>query len=210
MNRNIFLGANIIAVIIILLVSFSNVVGYSVVNSHPLNESPLFCVRKQNVLHETDGLKIVSEYLGKGKNIPVMIRKGNDAFEKIQDVIWRIKLMDDDTFKKFVDTVVYKLSQQEKNDGVKADKIIYELYQLQLTSKSFEREDISSGSDRTWRSTPTLCWFPGCLLLAGTAFTLLFIILYSWSVLFPTTFPTCGSDCVIPNLQSYFWDHLME
>jgi len=200
MDRNTLLGGSIIAVIIILLASFSNVVGYDVFESHPLNESPLFSIRKQNALHETEEHKIISEYLGKGKNIPVMILKGSNALEKIQEVISRIKLMDDDTFSKFVDSIVHEVSQQGKNNGLKPDKIIYELYQLRSTSKPFKRDDVSGGSDRTWRSTPTLCWFPGCLLLAGTAFTLLFIFLISWLILFPTTFFTCGTDCTIPHL----------
>ena len=201
MERNILLGGSITAVVIIVLASFTNVVGYHLIESHQLNESPLFSIRTQNAIQKNEGNKIISEYLGKGKNSSIMISKRGDTLEKVQEVINRIKLMDDDTFKTFVNTVVHELSQQRKNYDLEPEKIIDELYQLRSTSKTFEGKEINSDDDRTWRATPTLCWFPGCILLNIAAFILLLIFLVIvFGFIWPTALYTCGDDCYLPLL----------
>lgn len=192
MDRNTRLGVGISTVILIILASYSNVVGYDAFTSHPLNESPLFTIRKQNAFNQNEENRIISEYLGKGENIPIMISKRTDNLEKVQDVIYRIKLMDDNTFKIFVKTVFYKLSQQGKNDDLESDEIINELYQLRSTSKIIERKNLYADGDRTWLATPTFCWFPGCILLTSIGISLLVILII---IIFIDMGPTAIFTC---------------
>jgi len=189
MNTKILLGS-IGAVTILILVSFTNVIGVQSTTSGSVNESPLFRIRTQNAIHKNEENKIISEYLGKGKNSDIMISKRGDTLEKVQEVINRIKLMDDDTFNKFVNTVVYEMSRQEKNYALDVNKIAYELYQLRTTSKTFDGKEADSNDDKTWRVTPTLCWFPGCILLESIAFILLMIFLLIFFYFNPTVMCT--------------------
>jgi hypothetical protein len=192
MDRNILLGAAISTIILILLASYSNVVGYHAFTSHPLNESPLFTIRKQNAINLNEENRIISDYIGKGENNSIMISKRNDNLEKVRDVIYRIKLMDDNTFKIFVKTVFYKLSQQGKNHDLESDEIINELYHLRSTSKIIERKNLYADDDRTWLATPTFCWFPGCILLTGIGISLLVIfIIIIFIDMGPTAIFTC-------------------
>jgi len=174
MKTKILLGS-IGAVVILILVSFANVVGVQSTTSDSVSNSPLFRVRTQNAIHKNEENKIILEYLGKGKNSDIMISKRGDTLEKVQEVINRIKLMDDDTFNKFVNTAVYEMSQQEKNYALDVNKIVYELYQLRAASKTFDGKEADSNDDKTWRVTPTLCWFPGCILLEIIGFIYLII-----------------------------------
>ena len=63
MKKKILIGS-IIAVVILVLVSFSSVVGYRSVNSDSKIESPLFRIRNEKG-------EVSSNYLGKGEDITI-------------------------------------------------------------------------------------------------------------------------------------------
>lgn len=63
MKKKILIGS-IIAVVLLTLVSFSSVVGYSSVNSDSKIESPLFRIRNEKG-------EVSSNYLGKGEDITI-------------------------------------------------------------------------------------------------------------------------------------------
>lgn len=177
MDRYLLVGGSITAILIIVFASFTNVVGYDFVRSPRSSESPLFRIRTQHAISDNQEDHIISKYLGKGKNSSLMKFKRIDTFNSVYDSITKIQLMDDETFRNFVSIVVRKLSQQEPKDAVDANKIIYGLYQLRSTSNTFDGNQASS-DERTWRVTPTLCWFPGCGLILVPLFILLVTIVF--------------------------------
>jgi len=188
MNRDLLVGGNITAIIIIVFASFTNVVGYDFVNPPLSSESPLFHIRMHHAISDNQEDMIISEYLGKGKNNSPMNFKRSYTFEYVYESITRIKLMDDETFRNFVRIIVRTISQQETKDPVDVNNVIYELYQLKFTSKTFDGNQAYT-DERTWRVTPTLCWFPGCGLILVPFFILVFTLLFIVFRIFTAGYP---------------------
>jgi len=66
MDRNPLIGVCICAVVLLVMGSLSNVVGYQSVKSSTVNDSPLFKTRTQRMLHHRQTM-ITTHYLGEGK-----------------------------------------------------------------------------------------------------------------------------------------------
>ena len=67
MKTKIILGS-IGAVVILILVSFTNVVGIQSTTSRTVNQSPLFNIRTQKAINQESKPILISHYLGKGLN----------------------------------------------------------------------------------------------------------------------------------------------
>ena len=79
MDKKPLIGVSICAVVLLVLGSLSNVVGYQSVKS-TVNDSPLFQTRTQRATNQQQNI-ITSQYLGKGKgnllHFPIEIIKLN-------------------------------------------------------------------------------------------------------------------------------------
>jgi len=66
MDKKPLIGVSICAVVLLVLGSLTNVVGYQPVKSTALSDSPLFRIRTQRTIHQQRNM-ITSQYLGEGK-----------------------------------------------------------------------------------------------------------------------------------------------
>ncbi len=114
MNNKILLGS-IIAVVILVLVSFTGVVGYQTTKSSTIaGASPLFRVR--NKIDE-----ISANYIGKEEETNLYFPKRNSETESFDKVINIIKRMDDKSFDRFVKIVIANINQNNKINDVEVN-----------------------------------------------------------------------------------------
>jgi hypothetical protein len=146
----------IIAICILVGISFTSVVGYRSVASD-VNASPLFNIRSSRAIDEECG-ELSCEFVGKGDTIDLIIPDKDEKTALIQEVIDRISKMDDITFNNFINFIIVKLQKINGLKDLNRNKVINFLYQLRCHSQKID-------VDVPWIATPTLCWFPGCLIV---------------------------------------------
>jgi len=113
MDKKILIGS-IIAICILIGVSFTSVVGYNSVESD-VKASPLFNIRSSRAI-DKESEDFSCEYFGKGDVVNLLIPNRDDEKEKIRKIIEIIQKMDDESFNKLKDlndnkltTLVYRL-----------------------------------------------------------------------------------------------------
>jgi hypothetical protein len=179
-------------VIILLLVSLTNVVGRQSSSSDSVHRSPLFRIRMQNAVAQERTTVLASDFLGKGTNT-LFVPKPDDITMLCQTVIERIRAMDDETFDRFVQYLVQKINRHHALESIDDKELIQELRQLRGSTEStlvyteMDADKITYFND----NGPTICWFPGCLVLYG----LLWIgqVMFIMSIFLITFFS--GRDC---------------
>ncbi len=130
MKRKLFIGS-IIAVAVLIGVSFTSVVGYRTVDSN-VKESPLFNIRTNRAIGEEDKI-LTSNYFGKVNTLP--FPKRDDKAIMVQKVVESIKKTDDKTFKILVVNIIDYARKDNRFNGVKPDEIREALY---LVRDSYE------------------------------------------------------------------------
>jgi len=95
------IGVSILAVILLVLGSLSNVVGYQAVNSTAVNDSPLFKTRTQRATEQQQNI-LTAQYLGKGKGKLLYFPMRDNKTEVLKNFFDSIKKMDDATFQRFL------------------------------------------------------------------------------------------------------------
>jgi len=149
MNKNILIGS-IIAICILIGVSFTSVVGYRRVDTDVI-VSPLFNIRSSRAIDE-ENKELSCEYVGKGDGINLLIPNRDDNTVLFQKFIERINTMDDKSIQKLF-IITYQLNKDtiEEDYNVVIEPLATTLY--------------------------TICvWFPGCIpymIMAGV-YALLF------------------------------------
>ena len=103
MNKKTLIGS-IIAVTILIGVSFTSVVGYRSVDPN-VNASPLFNIRTSRAIDE-ECRELSCEYVGKGLPNSIIGIKEDGRIELILESITIIKDMNDITYGKFVDLLI--------------------------------------------------------------------------------------------------------
>ncbi len=112
MSKKLLIGS-IIAIIIIVGVSFTSVVGYNGVESN-LKASPLFNIRTNRAIDE-ESHDLTYDYVGKGEEIDIPIPKRNITIELISKAIKIISKMDKNELKKLIDLI--KVNYNNINNG---------------------------------------------------------------------------------------------
>ena len=127
MKIKVLLGS-VGAVVILILVSFTNVVGVQSTTSGTASDSPLFSIRTQKATNKESSV-LASEYLGKGIHaLPFPMR--DNRTELIQKVIERIRTMDERAFKRFVNDFVSHLNNNDKFNNIDKKQVVINLYRL--------------------------------------------------------------------------------
>jgi hypothetical protein len=185
MNKKILIGS-VIAICILIGVSFTSVVGYNSVESN-IEASPLFNIRSSRAIDE-ESEDFTCKYVGKGEEIALSIPEIDFEMTDIQEVIDSIKKMDDTTFNRFINFIIWKLQKGNEFKNMNRNEAIASLFQLRSHSQKID-------VDFTWLNTPTLCWFPGCFILGvilviGTLL-FLYILKHSDIVSWPVWPNTC-------------------
>jgi len=193
MKTKLLLGS-IGAVVILILVSFTNVVGVQSTSSGSVNESPLFRIRTTRANSENSKDALTSNYLGKGLNaLPFPLRDNRTAL--IQRFVDGIRTMDDDTFNRFVDYAVNQINHKNNLKVVNIKEFIKELRQMRESTQNiivYKDSDVVRFTILS-HYNPVDCWFPGKLLLICMAILLtplLFLLALFFGV--PTYILPCG------------------
>lgn len=164
MDKKPLIVGSILAVVLLVLGSLSNVVGYQSVKSSAVSDSPLFSTRTQRATNQQQNI-VTSQYLGKGKDtIPFPLRDNKTSM--IQKFINQIRNMDDNTFSKFVKYAISLLTQQGTVKYSDTKDIENRFHQLRENSEVNDDSTNLNFGNYTWRVTPSICWFPGCFLFA--------------------------------------------
>jgi len=171
MDTKILIGGSAIAVVVLVLASFSPVVGYNSIESSA-KESPLFNVRTNRAISEESEI-LTCNYLRKGQLIPFPTRNSKTA--QIQKMIDIIKRMDDKTFNKFIEQVAHRYRTEQNELEVSLEGIIAVLYQMKYgTEKLYELEKNEYTPDKFTYDTPQIL----CLILTLIYFLIYDVILY--------------------------------
>jgi hypothetical protein len=203
MNRKILIGTSICAVVLLVLASLTNVVGYQSVKS-TMNDSPLFNVRTQKATNQQHN-NIISKYLGKGTYALTFPLRDNRT-EQLKKAIDIISKMGDKTFAQFTELCIQKARQDNTLQGLSDYQIVQALLLLKTNPKAilniFTNKDNHPVTSSEWFSLCQQIFWYDCFagnilfLIFATIFFIYFIILILKSG--PTSF-TCISYCICLN-----------
>ena len=171
------------AMVLLVLGSLSNVVGYQSVKSN-VNDSPLFNVRTQRATNQQQN-SITSQYIGKGNvwNIPM----SDNRNEQLKKALVFISKMDDESFARFTELCIQKPRQNDTLRDVSRYQIVQSLLLLKtnpdaiINFYSNKNNQENPTTLPTYCGTQTLCgdWYPGCWIRFSISlfFALPFIII---------------------------------
>jgi uncharacterized membrane protein YukC len=167
-------------VVLLVLGSLSNVVGYQSVKSSVVNDSPLFQTRTQRATNQQQNV-LISWYLGKGNKNLLRFEMKNSRTEQLKKALDIISKMDDKTFVQFTDLYIRRVTQDTVLRDTNPKEILKELRHLGtkkvILINSFLNEYNHNRTSDTFKTIDI--WFPGCLII----FTLTWIFLIIYTVL---------------------------
>ncbi len=182
MINKILIGS-VIAVAILIGVSFTYVVGYNRVTSD-VKASPLFTVRSSRAIDE-DSKDIACDYVGKGRGVTIYLPTRPVKAELIDRFFIIFNRMDDESFGMFVDLIIRALHQKYDSQEYSEDKIVHTLFQMR-GNPDYKYYIVEGKSDPTILKSVCNGWEPGCLF-----YRLLIELLYYY-------------DCIIYKILEVF------
>ena len=204
MEKYPLIGVSIIAVVLLVLGSLTNVVGYQQVQSTAVNDSPLFRTRTQRATNQQQNI-ITSQYLGKGKGNLWQFPIRDNRTEQLKKAIDIISKMGDKTFEQFTELCIKKARQDNTLQGISDYQIVQALLLLKTNPKAI----LNSFTNRNNHPITSSEWFSLCQELpfdciAFNIFFLIFAIVFFVCFIIalyisgPTSF-TCISYCICLN-----------
>jgi hypothetical protein len=203
MNNKILIGS-IIAVSLLIGVSFTSVVGYNRLESD-VKSSPLFNIRSSRAV-DKEGRDFTTDYVGKGEESNLSIPNRDSETVLIQRFADSIRNMDDTTFNRFLSQIISQI--QKKSDYEDINEMITFLHQIRNNPQTVILDESKNDNIETigFEFTPTVCWFPGCLLfliIGGIIFLPIFLYFFTLiSIMFLATvlvLPLCKwTPTIIP------------
>ena len=188
-RKYLAIGISIITVVLLTLTSFSNVVGYQSVKSTTVNDSPLFQTRTQRATNQQQNI-LTSRYLGMELNHRMMIPIILDETETLSHIINRIRAMDEVTFHRFVNYVLYQIKNKNNFKDINVEEFASELQQLKESKQSTIIFKDSNDDKKIYFNnlSPTANGYS----LYCNIFVLLYsiIVFLKW-ILIPTSNPWC-------------------
>ncbi len=154
MNTRPLIGVSICAVVLLVLGSLSNVVGYQSVKL-TVNDSPLFQTRTQRATNQQKNT-LISQYIGMGGGNLLQFPIRNDRTELIQKFIERIRTIDDSAFKRFVNEFVSYLNNNDKFYENKK-QVVCDLYRLRENSEKIKMPAVYTNRQKIIQDTAILC-----------------------------------------------------
>jgi hypothetical protein len=128
-DKKPLIGISICAVVLLVLGSLSNVVGYQSVKSTAMNDSPLFNIRTTRAIKDENKTILPSNYLGEGQvnYLQFPIRDGSK--ELIKDTIDKLSKMTEKQLDQLQEIII-SYHYENKIDKVALDNFIFLLKQL--------------------------------------------------------------------------------
>lgn len=176
MNKNLLICGSAIAVVILVLASFSPVVGSNTVKSS-LKDSPLFNIRTSRAIdQDIEGL--TCRYVGKGKFYSFLLPKRNNQIEKLSKAIDVMSKIDYNSFNNFVAQVMHHLQYQNEFIEIETSEIVQTFHYIRANPDAIKhvatQEVVGDDTDDCTRA------YPGCFIVY---FILLFLAWLYYSIL---------------------------
>ena len=134
MNKKIVIGS-VMAVILLILVSFTNVVGFKNYESNSKINSPLFGIRTKKAIDE-ERIDLTCDYLDKGKESDIHLPDRDSNSYYIRKIIKKISNMNDKSILLSVQQM-YQTFQDKLEDNEKYHNLIFELSQIKNNPEEF-------------------------------------------------------------------------
>jgi hypothetical protein len=204
-NKKSLILLSLCAVVLLVLGSLSNVVGYQSVKSTVVNDSPLFRTRIQRANNHQQYI-VTSQYLGMGKEILWQFPIRDNRTEQLKKAVDIISKMGDKTFAQFTELCLQKARQDNTLQDISNYQIVQALLLLKTNPKAilniFTNKDNHPITSSEWFSLCQQIFWYDCFagnilfLIFAIVFTVCFIIALLISG--PTAF-TCISGCMCLN-----------
>ena len=204
LDKKPLIVVSLCAVVLLVLGSLSNVVGYQSVKS-TVNDSPLFTTRTQRATNQQQN-SIASKYLGMGKENLLQFPIRDNRTEQLKKTIDIISKMSDKTFAHFTELCIRKARQDNTLQNISDYQIVQSLLLLKTNPKAilniFTNKDNHPVTSSEWFSLCQQVFWFDCIagnilfLIFATVFFVCFIIALYLSG--PTAF-TCISYCMCLN-----------
>jgi hypothetical protein len=175
-------GTSSTIVILIVLGSFSNVVGYQSVKSNMVNDSPLFLTRTQKATNQQQ-TSITSQYLGMNKGKDLQFPINDNLTRLLKRTIEIISKTDEKTSPQLEKLFINSIHQIPafRNTNIEVIKEILQSIQAQ-PQLIMNAQNNTSNLDPTYNNAPTICvWYPRCYLIviAELTFEIFLAILFT-------------------------------
>jgi hypothetical protein len=170
MNKKILIGS-IIAVAILVLVSFTGVVGYQTTKSSTIAKaSPLFNIRTQRAINR-ESRDFTCDYVGKSKEIIIPLSQPDKRIKIIFKFIESISKMDENTFNKFIDYGIDYITNDNKIKNKYIAEILFSFRYIRSNPEDMKMYIINENGEldskielKQQQYTIDEEWMPGCLL----------------------------------------------
>jgi len=144
MDKRPLIVVSLCAVVLLVLGSLSNVVGYQSIKS-TVNDSPLFQTRTQRATNQQQN-SITSQYLGKDSRNIISIPLRNYQTYLIQEIIAKIKEMNDREFNAFKQKIISYLLKEKLIQNKDDIRVLNFFKQIKYNSNEIN-ENISQGTN---------------------------------------------------------------
>ena len=135
MNKKILIGS-IIAVVILVLVSFTGVVGYQTTKSSIIAKaSPLFTVRSSRAIDE-ESKNIACDYVGKGSESGIFIPERDRKSSQIYKIIKKISQIDTKS-NRFINLLMNQVYQVKPISNENLHELMNKLSQIRNNPEGF-------------------------------------------------------------------------
>jgi len=207
MDKKPLIGVSICAVVLLVIASLTNVVGYQSVKSTIVNDSPLFTTRTRRATNQEQNI-LTFQYLGMGKYNLLQFPLRDNKTELLKRAVDIVSKMDGKSFTHFTELLLQQTREDKTLGDITPNEIVQTLQLLRTKPEAFMHSLNNNITPPTvWEYT--LCnWFPGCIPfnILGWLLYFLFVIylllnLYWWTAV-PYTF--CGPACVTNQIKQYF------
>jgi len=192
MDKKPLIGVSICAVVLLVMGSLSNVVGYQSVKS-TVNDSPLFQARTQRATNQQQN-SLTSQYLGMSKESFLQFPFRDDKTEQLKKVIDIISKMDDTTFEWFTELCISNIKQSNSLIEISPNDLLQILYQLRTTPET--QNDFVKDEPPSILYFSLCGWGPGCILhlfIAGIIAIAVVLTFMLVAILHPTENIACRS-----------------
>ena len=191
MDKKPLIVVSICAVVLLVLGSLSNVVGYQSVKLTTVNDSPLFTTRTQRATNQQQ-TSITSQYLGMSKGNLLKFPYRDNRTEQMKKAIELISKMDDTTFAQFTELCIQRAKQDCTLRDTDSNEIIRTLNLLRITPEiilDLQGNGYNQDATPSGEGISINLWFPGCYLVA------IIIVLFYMAYLYITMLQSCSFTC---------------
>ena len=171
MNKKILIGS-ILAVVILILVSFTGVVGYQTTKSSTIAKtSPLFSVRSKRAI-DVESRDLTCNYVGKGKDTTIPFPIYNSRNALLQKTIDEISKMSDKERSRLIELAKNKLHYIKRFSENDKDKIVNIFHHIIDDSQVVPNNDnaLNVNSSLFISLTVKGNWKVGCIILLALGF----------------------------------------